>query len=215
MESVNADPYRAARLVLLLRQVGVTDNAVVSAMEQVPRDQFLPEEARAIAFEDIAAPIACGQTVLRPSVTGQLLQLADIPRSGARVFLVGLGSGYTAALLSAMGCEVYAIERYRSLFDKAKAQFHALDMDHVSVQCGDGLLGWPDAAPFDRIILTGTAEDVPVALMQQLAPEGQLVFPQKSGEGQRLVVLDSQANQLNSRDIIGFQPLAAGQACAL
>lgn len=209
------DPFRAARLILTLRRVGVTDNELLAIMERISRDQFIEEDTAGLAFEDAVLPIACGQTILRPSVTGQLLQRADLSGEVDRVLLVGLGSGYTAALIAQMVSHVFAIERYRRLFDQALANLEAFGYENVIARHGDGLLGWSEQGPYERIVLTGLAEAAPVALLQQLTPGGRLIQPILGEMGQSIAVYDSNGKLLNSQEITGFQPLSAGIACEL
>ena len=208
---MKSDPFRAARLILTLRRAGVTDNAVLAAMEDVPRDRFVSEDAADLAFEDAALPIAHGQTVLRPSVTGHMLQLAEL-QPGHRALLVGLGSGYTAALLAELGGEVFAVERHRVLLDRARDRLDATGNQAVETLHGDGLAGWPDKAPFDRILLSGIAEAAPVALLSQLTGDGRLIQPVSEDFGQLLLVFDKSGNLMNSLEIMGFQPLLSGIA---
>lgn len=212
MGELVSDPFRAARLILTLRRVGVTDNDVLAAMEQISRDQFIDEDAADLAFEDAVLPIACGQTILRPSITGQLLQMANLGKGVEKVLLIGLGSGYTAALLARLVSEVFAVERYRRLFERAATALERMEFANVFCRHGDGLEGWEASAPFDRIILTGICGAAPVALLQQLSPEGRLIQPIMGEDMQILAVYDPSGKQLNSQEITGFQPLASGIA---
>jgi len=215
MADIVEDPFRAARLILTLRRVGVTDNDVLAVMEHLSRDGFVEDDRAGLAFEDAVLPIACGQTILRPSVTGQLLQMAELHNKSYRTLLIGLGSGYTAALISHLLDEVFAVERYRRLFDSALATLERLEIETVVARHGDGLLGWQDQGPFDRILLTGIAEAMPVALLQQLTPEGRLIQPIQTESGQSIAVYDAAGNMLKSREITGFQPLSIGVASEL
>lgn len=210
MAELASDPFQAARLVLTLRRAGVTDNSVLSVMEELPRSQFISEDASALTFEDAALPIECGQTNLRPTVTGHLLQLAEITAETDRVLLVGLGSGYTAALLARLAQNVFAIERHKTLFDRANERLAALGIEKVKTRHADGLLGWADKGMFDRIILTGLADHAPVALLQQLTVDGRLIQPILDGAGQKLCVYEESGSVLNTIDIIGFQALVSG-----
>ena len=213
MGDVITDPFRAARLILTLRRVGVTDPNVLRVMEEIPRDAFVTEDASDLAFEDAVLPIPCGQAILRPSVIGQLIQMADLgSEPTARVLLVGLGSGYSAALLARLAADVFAIERYKRLFDLAAARLAAMQFSNIHARQGDGLQGWTERGPFDRIVLTGTAEEGPVALLQQLTKEGRLIQPVSTENGQRLKLIDPAGNILKSQKITGFQPLTEGVA---
>lgn len=209
------DPFRAARLILLLRRAGVTNNDLLAAMEQLPRSDFVSEDTADLAFEDAVLPIACGQTILRPSVTAQLLQLSDLSNPTFRVLVVGLGSGYTCALIARLAGYVFAVERYRRLHDIAVETLADLQIDNVEALHGDGLLGWADKGPFDRIVLMGTSDPAPVALLQQLAGEGRLIQPIDEDGDQSIVVFDSDGRVLNSQVITGFQPLSPGVALEL
>ena len=212
MGEVEKDPFRAARLILLLRRAGVTDNALLAAMEQLPRSEFVAEDAADLAFEDAVLPIACGQTILRPTVTGQILQMASLSEETRRVLLVGLGSGYTAALIAQRVESVFAVERYRRLTELAIKTLSDLQIENVYTRHGDGLLGWEERGSFDRIILTGIYDPAPVALLQQLVPEGRLIQPIAEDSKQFISVFDSDGKALNSQKITGFQPLSPGIA---
>lgn len=212
MGDVVSDPFQAARLILRLRRAGVTDNGVLAVMEQFPRDKFIEGEYEDLAFEDAVLPIPCGQTILRPSVTAQLLQLAELTDPDARVLLIGLGGGYTAALISQLASDVFAIERYDRLFARGTYNLEQFGISNVYGRHGDGLLGWPEKGPFDRIILTGITERAPVALMQQLSKGGRLIQPISEENDQKIIVIDEANNQLKSIEINGFQHLSIGMA---
>ena len=210
MGSIGSDPFQAARLILILRRAGVTDNSVLTAMEDIPRDHFVGEDVASLAFEDAALPIACGQTNLRPSLVGHMLQFADLGQGIGRVLLVGSGSGYITALLSQLAKEVTAVERHKRLFVAGKNKIAELGVSNVRCLHGDGLLGCPDDAPFDRIILMGLAEAAPVALLSQLAGDGWLIQPILTTDGQQISIYDKSGKQLKSMDVIGFQSLLSG-----
>ncbi|MDP1643525.1 MAG: protein-L-isoaspartate(D-aspartate) O-methyltransferase [Phenylobacterium sp.] len=167
---------RLARLVLALRSQGVSDPKVLQALEATPRQMFTPDLFQERAFEDSALPIACGQTISQPFIVGLMTQALKIePR--ARVLEIGTGSGYQTAILSRMARLVYTVERYRTLLAEAEARFKALGLTNVITRFGDGGLGWPEQAPFDRIMVTAAAPDEPAALLAQLKPNGILVAP--------------------------------------
>ncbi len=210
MGGVVADPFQAARLILTLRRAGVTDNAILAAMEDVPRGDFVSDAVADLAFNDAALPIECGQTVLRPSVTGQMLQVSDIHADVKTVLLVGLGSGYTAALLARLVENVFAVERHKQLFEAASRTLGSLEIPNIQLLHADGLRGWLDEGPFDRIILTGLAEAAPVALLQQLSPDGHLIQPILEDLGQKLCSYDSDGKLLKYIEVVGFQPLLTG-----
>jgi protein-L-isoaspartate(D-aspartate) O-methyltransferase len=176
---------RLAKLVLSLRSQGVTDPAVLSAIEQTPRELFTPDLFMDRAFEDSALPIACGQTISQPYIVGLMTQALTIePR--ARVLEIGTGSGYQTAILSKLARLVYTIERYRTLMKDAEARFQELKLPNVITRFGDGAEGWPKQAPFDRILVTAAAPDDPKTLLAQLKPSGVLVAPVGRGAVQTL-----------------------------
>ena len=167
---------RKIRLVMELRQLGITDQAVLSAIERVPREVFIPEAFHDQAYENTALPIGQGQTISQPAVVGYMTQaLALGPR--LKVLEIGTGSGYQAAVLSKLCRRVYSIERYRELLREAEKRYSALRIGNVTTKWGDGMKGWPEQAPFDRIILTAAAKEVPAELFQQMAVDGILIAP--------------------------------------
>ncbi|MGH7022590.1 MAG: protein-L-isoaspartate(D-aspartate) O-methyltransferase [Caulobacteraceae bacterium] len=176
---------RVARLVLALRTQGVTDPAVLAAMERTPRDLFTPELFKDRSWEDSALPIACGQTISQPFIVGLMTQALTLePR--ARVLEIGTGSGYQTAVLARLSRLVYTIERYRTLLREAEARFQALQLTNIITKFGDGALGWPEQAPFDRILVTAAAQEEPTVLLEQLKPSGVLVAPVGKGPVQKL-----------------------------
>src|SRR6202453_686400 len=176
---------RRARLILGLRSQGVSDPAVLAALEQTPRDLFTPDLFQERAFEDSALPIACGQTISQPFIVGLMTQALTLePR--ARVLEIGTGSGYQTAVLSRLARLVYSIERYRTLKREAEARFETLQLTNVITKFGDGGLGWPEQAPFDRILVTAAASSEPKTLLRQLKPAGVLVAPIGKGAVQKL-----------------------------
>jgi protein-L-isoaspartate(D-aspartate) O-methyltransferase len=177
---------RVARLVLALRSQGVTDPAVLGAIERTPRDLFTPDLFKARSWEDSALPIACGQTISQPFIVGLMTQALTLePR--ARVLEVGTGSGYQTAVLSRLARLVYTIERYRTLMREAEARFKQLELTNIITRFGDGGLGWPEQAPFDRILVTAAAPSEPKTLLSQLKASGVLVAPVGKGPVQRLI----------------------------
>ena len=185
-KEVAAEPdTRVARLVLALRTQGVTDPAVLAAMERTPRDLFTPELFKDRSWEDSALPIACGQTISQPFIVGLMTQALTLePR--ARVLEIGTGSGYQTAVLARLSRLVYTIERYRTLLREAEARIQTLQLTNVITKFGDGTLGWPEQAPFDRILVTAAAHEEPKSLLGQLKPNGVLVAPVGKGSVQRL-----------------------------
>jgi protein-L-isoaspartate(D-aspartate) O-methyltransferase len=174
-----------ARLILSLRSQGVSEPAVLNALEQTPRDLFTPKLFQERAWEDSALPIACGQTISQPFIVGLMTQALTIePR--ARILEVGTGSGYQTAVLSRLARLVYTIERYRTLMGEAEARFKQLQLGNIITKFGDGGEGWPEQAPFDRILVTAAAPAEPKTLLAQLKPSGILVAPVGRGPIQTL-----------------------------
>jgi protein-L-isoaspartate(D-aspartate) O-methyltransferase len=177
---------RKARLILNLRSQGVSDPAVLNALEHTPRELFTPELFLERAWEDSALPIACGQTISQPFIVGLMTQALTIgPR--ARVLEIGTGSGYQTAVLSRLARLVYTVERYRTLLGEAEARFKQLQLGNIITRFGDGAEGWAKQAPFDRILVTAAAPGEPKALLAQLKPSGVLVAPIGRGPVQTLI----------------------------
>ncbi|MFN7303353.1 protein-L-isoaspartate(D-aspartate) O-methyltransferase [Phenylobacterium sp.] len=179
-----ADP-RHVRLMETLREQGVSDPAVLSAIATTPRDLFTPELFQERAFEDQALPIACGQTISQPYIVGLMTQALKIERR-SRVLEIGTGSGYQTTILSKLARLVYSVERYRTLLSAAEARFRELGLTNVVTRFGDGGQGWPEQAPFDRIMVTAAAPDDPRTLLAQLKPKGIMVAPVGRGPVQNL-----------------------------
>ena len=176
---------RHARLILALRSQGVTDPKVLGAIEKTPREMFTPDLFKERAWEDSALPIACGQTISQPFIVGLMTQALTIePRS--RVLEIGTGSGYQTAILARIARLVYSVERYRTLLKEAEGRFQALGLTNIITRFGDGGEGWPEQAPFDRILVTAAAPDEPKRLLAQLKPGGVLVAPIGKGPVQSL-----------------------------
>ncbi len=165
------------RLMMELRREGVTDTRVLRAIESIPREQFVPQPFRKSAYDNLALPIGSGQTVSQPLVVALMSQELEVGER-MKVLEIGTGSGYQAAVLSRLCRRLYTIERYRSLLDEAERRFHALRLHNITAVIGDGTRGWPEQAPFDRILVTAAAaEEVPQPLIDQLAPDGVMVLP--------------------------------------
>ncbi len=172
---MNADP-RLIRLIMELRRSGVRDARVLSALERVPREMFVPQEAENEAYDNIALSIGEGQTISQPYIVAAMTEALELDK-GMKVLEVGTGSGYQAAVLARLCRCVYTIERIRSLLTQADERFRALRIHNITTRVGDGSRGWPEVAPFERIIVTAAAPEVPRALLDQLAVEGLMVAP--------------------------------------
>ncbi len=200
--------------LLDLRRRGIGDQRVLRAMDQVPRENFVAPDYADAAYADQALPIDCGQTISQPYVVAYMTeQLAIEPRH--RVLEIGTGSGYQAAVLSRLAREVVTVERYRTLADTARSRLHTLGYDNVTMVMGDGLSGHPPLAPYDRVIVTAAAEDIPEPLVAQLAEGGVMLLPLgPHGGAQRIVKLTKSADGTAREDLIWvrFVPLLPGQA---
>lgn len=159
-----------------LRGEGVRDARVLAAMAQVPRECFVDASQGERAYLDTPLPIACEQTISQPTVVAWMTAALEVG-AGHKVLEVGTGSGYQAAVLSRLARSVFTIERHARLSDLARVRLDALGITNVRCRVGDGTLGWPEEAPFDRIIVTAAAEEVPPALFEQLRPGGVMVAP--------------------------------------
>ena len=200
--------------LLNLRRHGITDAAVLRAMDEVPRERFVLSDQAEIAYADQALPIACGQTISQPYVVAYMTERLAV-KPDHRVLEVGTGSGYQAAVLSRLAREVVSIERYRTLADAANTRLAALGFGNVEVVAGDGLKGVPDKAPFDRVMVTAAAEEVPQALVDQLADGGVMVLPLGPHDGSQMIVKLTKSKQgMDREDLIGvrFVPLLPGKA---
>jgi protein-L-isoaspartate(D-aspartate) O-methyltransferase len=202
------------QFLLLLRQRGIGDTAVLRAMDEVPREHFVENTFVDAAYADQALPIACGQTISQPYVVAYMTeQLRLQPQH--RVLEIGTGSGYQAAILSRLAREVISVERYRTLANAARIRLATLGYNNVEVLLGDGAAGVPDKAPFDRIMITAAAQNIPETLTAQLAEGGLMILPLGPHNGsQHLVRITKTATGLEQQKLIAvrFVPLMAGQA---
>jgi protein-L-isoaspartate(D-aspartate) O-methyltransferase len=200
--------------ILMLRRRGITDTDVLRAMDEVPREHFVSPEHVAAAYADQAMPIACGQTISQPYVVAFMTERLAVERKH-RVLEIGTGSGYQAAVLSRLARAVVTVERYRTLAETARIRFETLGYDNIDVVVGDGVAGFPEHAPYDRIIVTAAAETVPPELLEQLAGGGVMVLPLGPQRGpQTLAKLTKTADGIVRENLIAvrFVPLLAGKA---
>ena len=209
------DP-RMIQLVMALRGGGVTDARVLAAIERTPRDIFVPERFGDQAVDDRALPIDCGQTISQPLIVALMTQALKLD-DRCKVLEIGTGSGYQAAVLSRLARRVYSVERYRTLSKEAEARFAKLRLTNITTRVGDGTLGWPEQAPFDRIILTASAPVRPDAILAQLKDGGIAIAPVDRGTKQVLVRYQRTGDELTSSDImdVRFVPLVKGEAKSL
>jgi protein-L-isoaspartate(D-aspartate) O-methyltransferase len=200
--------------LLSLRRRGISDAAVLRAIDAVPREKFVLPEFASTAYADQAMPIACGQTISQPYVVAYMTEQLDVKRDHC-VLEVGTGSGYQAAILSQLAGQVITVERYRTLAESARKTLAALGYDNVTVVAGDGLDGLPEHAPYDRIIVTAAAETIPQTLVDELAAGGVMVLPLGQHDGpQRIIKLRRGEGGVTQEDLIWvrFVPLLPGQA---
>ena len=200
---------------LALRRHGISNQAVLRAMDEVPREYFVPPGIVESAYADQALPIACGQTISQPFVVAYMTEQLEVSPEH-RVLEIGTGSGYQAAILARLAREVVSIERYRTLADAARDRLKTLGYANVTIRAGDGMAGAPDLAPFDRIMVTAAAEQVPGALVAELADGGKMVLPLgPRHDAQYIVKLTKQPDGALTREnliAVRFVPLLPGQA---
>ena len=208
------DKVGRMQFLLALRRRGISDAAVLRAMDEVPREHFVEGAFVDGAYADQALPIACGQTISQPYVVAYMTEQLNV-HGDHRVLEVGTGSGYQAAVLSRLAREVISVERYRTLADAARNRLASLGYDNVEVLLADGLAGVTERAPYDRIIVTAAAETIPDALVEELADGGVMVLPLGPHAGpQQLVKLSKGEQGIKQEDLIGvrFVPLLPGKA---
>lgn len=208
---------RRGALVRALRRRGGADEAVLHAMGLVPRELFVDAAVRAHAYDDVALPIACGQTMSQPAVVLEMTSLLGV-NATHRVLEVGTGSGYQAAVLSHLAAEVVTLERYRALLADAQARFQVLGLRNVTALLADGRLGEPARAPFDRILVTAAVPEVPRVLLDQLRLDGVLIAPVgEPGGVQNLTRYRKSAGGLAAEMLspVRFVPISEGVSATL
>ena len=176
---------RVTMVELQLRSRGIRDERVLSAMEKVPRHDFIPESLRVDAYADMPLPIGSGQTISQPYIVAAMLEALQV-RESDRVLDIGAGSGYVSALLAELAAEVFGIERHQQLADRARGVLQMLGYSNVQIIVADGSMGYPPAAPYDRVIASAAAPLVPPALIGQLSEGGRMVLPVGSPHMQQL-----------------------------
>jgi protein-L-isoaspartate(D-aspartate) O-methyltransferase len=201
------------RLLQTLREQGIRDERVLAAMDQVPRDRFVPRGMVEHAWENHALPIDYGQTISQPYVVAAMT--AALQLDGSELVLeIGTGSGYQAAILSLLAREVISIERIDPLADRARALLVSLDYENVTVIAADGSQGWPERAPYDGIIVTAGAPAAPPSLLAQLSPQGgRLVLPVGQERAQELVAIERNGEAFTETSIgpVAFVPLIGAE----
>jgi protein-L-isoaspartate(D-aspartate) O-methyltransferase len=208
------DSIGRMQFILTLRRRGIGGAAVLRAMDEVPREYFVDGQFLDAAYADRALPIACGQTISQPYVVAYMTEQLGV-QPHHRVLEIGTGSGYQAAILSRLAREVVTIERFRTLAEAARTRLETLGYRNVEVRLGDGLVGAPDRAPFDRIMVTAATATVPESLVDQLAQGGVMLLPLgPHARPQNLVRLTKSEDGIRQEELIGvrFVPLLPGQA---
>ncbi len=192
---------------------GVCNPAVLDAMRETPREAFVEESLEEFAYDDQPLPIGEGQTISQPYIVAFMIEASDA-KPGDTALEVGAGSGYAAAVLSRIAARVYAIERHPSLAAEARSRLRRLGYDNVELRCGDGTKGWPEAAPFDVILVSAGGPEPPRALKQQLAIGGRLIVPVGAERRQTLVKLTRRSETEFATEDLGavkFVPLIGEQ----
>ena len=208
---MDLEKQRARMVDEQLRRRGIADTRVLAAMGEIPREVFIPESERHNAYVDGALPLSHGQTISQPLMVAMSVEALQL-KGHETVLEVGAGSGYQAAVLSKLAKKVYAIEIIPELVAGAKRAMESLGINNVEIICGDGRKGWPDGAPYDGIVVAAAAEEVPAALVEQLAEGGRLVIPVGGRWGQALQASRKREGQLVTEELCRciFVPLVHG-----
>jgi protein-L-isoaspartate(D-aspartate) O-methyltransferase len=191
-----------------LRRRGVHDAAVLAAMAEVPRHEFVSEEVRVHAYDDLPLPIGSGQTISQPYIVAAMSAALHL-QPGDRVLEIGTGCGYHAAVLSRLAKEIFTIERRPELASSASAKLARLGYSNAHVHCGDGTLGLPELAPFDAVLVAAAAPAVPKPLLAQLAEGGRIILPVGDAEHQELQLIEKRGDTFPTKMLEGcrFVPL--------
>jgi len=202
------------RLIKRLQEQGIRDARVLDALLNVPRHCFVDEALASRAYEDTALPIAHGQTISQPYIVARMTEALLGGRARVkRVLEIGSGSGYQTVILAALVDEVYSVERIEPLMKQARLRIQQLGYRNVRLKLDDGSIGWPEYAPYDGILVTAAAEEVPPALVAQLAPGGRLVIPVGGRAVQELLLITPANEGVNTERLesVNFVPLIVGQ----
>ena len=187
---------------------GIRDTKVLQAMKEIPRHLFVPEESRAYAYQDHPLPIGANQTISQPYMVALMTEKLEL-RGDERVLEIGTGSGYQAAILSKLAKEVYTVETIASLSERCEKLFQELGYMNIYLKTGDGTEGWEEEAPFDSIVVTAGAPDIPTPLIRQLAEDSRIVIPVGNTFSQELIIGRKVGDQLKKTSVCGcvFVPL--------
>ena len=202
---MSGDPFEDARRRMVEEQLagrGIRDRRVLESFRRVPRHEFVPEALRDRAYEDHPLPIGEGQTISQPYMAACMTEALEL-RGGEKVLEVGTGSGYQAAILLELGAELFSVEIVPALAGSARLRLEPLGASRAHFKVGDGSLGWPEEAPFDRVIVTAGAPSLPVSLTEQLREGGTMVVPVGGEEEQDLMLVRRQAGRVDCRRICG------------
>ena len=210
---MNSNDEQKMQFILSIRSKGVVDNNVLKALETVNREQFLKGLFAQRAYEDTPLPIECGQTISQPSIVGLMTQALRITNRD-KILEIGTGSGYQTAILSKLARRIYSVERFKPLYEEARATFRKLQLNNITSVWGDGSQGVVEQQPFDRIIVTAAAEDPPPTLLNQLKIGGIMVIPVgQSDEIQKLIRVERTEKNFKYEDLcdVRFVPLLEGR----
>ena len=198
---------------MTLRGQGIVSSEVLSAMEKIPREDFLPRALRAHAYENASLPIANGQTISQPYIVARMTEALQLTRKH-RVLEIGTGSGYQACVLALLSRRVYTVERLRPLLVGAENRFRQLQLSNVTTLLGDGARGWPEAAPFDRIMVTCQMPELTGALCDQLKEDGILIAPVGPSGQEQLIRVTRKGAQFSEEELmpVRFVPMLTGVA---
>jgi protein-L-isoaspartate(D-aspartate) O-methyltransferase len=209
-----ATDQQKIELIMSLRSNGIRDTRVLEAIETVPRELFVPEAFQDLAYADQALPIECGQTLSQPFIVAFMTDRLKVG-DRMKVLEIGTGSGYQTAILAQLCRRVYTMERYRTLMKSAEERFKALRLANVTTILGDGNKGWPQQAPFDRIIVTAAASKLPRKLLEQLAVGGIMIVPVEVSPGKQEILRITRTEEGFDRESllpVRFVPLVEGIA---
>lgn len=200
------------RLIGRLQEGGITNKSVLEVIRNTPRHIFVDEALASRAYDDTALPIGHGQTISQPFVVALMTQALLRDGIPGRVLEIGTGSGYQAAVLAQLVKEVFTVERIEALITTARRRFQDLRLRNIRIKYSDGILGWPDHAPYDAIVATAAPEGVPIALLEQLAVGGRLVIPVGGSGAQSLLLITRTESGYSDEllDKVSFVPMRAG-----
>ena len=210
---MNSNDEQKMQFILSIRSKGVVDNNVLKALETVNREQFLKGLFAQRAYEDTPLPIDCGQTISQPSIVGLMTQALRVTNRD-KILEIGTGSGYQTAILSKLARRIYSVERFKPLYEEARAIFRKLQLNNITSVWSDGSQGVVEQQPFDRIIVTAAAEDPPPTLLNQLKIGGIMVIPVgQSDEIQKLIRVERTETNFKYEDLcdVRFVPLLEGR----